>query len=92
VKPGKNTVEIKVTNTWNNRLIGDERYPPDVPYVEPAKEAFSGTYGIKEMPQWFTNREQRPPSKRIAFSTWRIYTLDSPLQDAGVIGSVKIWF
>ncbi|MBK6827289.1 MAG: hypothetical protein IPG86_10595 [Chitinophagaceae bacterium] len=27
LKPGKNTVENLVTNTWRNRLIGDELNP-----------------------------------------------------------------
>lgn len=29
LKPGTNTLEIKVTNTWRNRLIGDCHMPPD---------------------------------------------------------------
>jgi hypothetical protein len=29
VKPGSNTIEIEVTNTWHNRLIGDEMLPPE---------------------------------------------------------------
>jgi len=27
LKPGKNVLEIGVTGTWNNRLVGDARYP-----------------------------------------------------------------
>jgi hypothetical protein len=27
IEPGRNTLEIDVTNTWWNRLVGDERYP-----------------------------------------------------------------
>ena len=29
VKPGENKIEIEVTNTWHNRLIGDNLLPPD---------------------------------------------------------------
>lgn len=29
LKKGKNTIEIKITNTWANRLIGDEKLPKE---------------------------------------------------------------
>jgi len=29
LKPGENQLEIKVTNEWTNRLIGDRAFPPD---------------------------------------------------------------
>jgi len=29
IKPGENKVEIEVTNTWHNRLIGDAMLPPE---------------------------------------------------------------
>jgi len=29
IQPGKNTVKIRVTNLWPNRLIGDEHLPAD---------------------------------------------------------------
>jgi hypothetical protein len=50
VKPGKNEVEIEVTNTWVNRLIGDAGLPENkritktnVRFLpEPAKRSFQG--------------------------------------------------
>ncbi len=33
LKPGENTLEIKVTNQWTNRLIGDEQLPEENEYV-----------------------------------------------------------
>ena len=33
--PGKNEIEIKVTNVWANRLIGDEVNPQEKRYTEP---------------------------------------------------------
>ena len=29
LKKGKNTIEIKITNTWANRLIGDQKLPKE---------------------------------------------------------------
>ena len=29
VQPGRNTLEIRVTNLWPNRLIGDKNLPPE---------------------------------------------------------------
>ncbi len=34
IKPGKNDLVIRITNTWWNRLIGDERYPEGFPGSE----------------------------------------------------------
>ncbi|MBN1421199.1 MAG: hypothetical protein JXP34_20670 [Planctomycetes bacterium] len=31
VKPGSNALEVRVTNVWRNRLIGDKKYPKGFP-------------------------------------------------------------
>ncbi|MCX6896346.1 MAG: glycosyl hydrolase, partial [Verrucomicrobia bacterium] len=35
LKPGKNRLEIRVTNLWPNRMIGDEHEPDDAEWGEP---------------------------------------------------------
>ena len=46
LKPGKNTIEVKVVNTWVNRLIGDGQ--PDVEGHSFTPVAF---YGVKSLTQ-----------------------------------------
>src|SRR5262249_16821141 len=43
LRPGKNTLSIKVTNLWPNRLIGDEQLPAEVEWKDGH---------IKEWPKW----------------------------------------
>ena len=46
LKPGKNTIEVKVVNTWVNRLIGDGQ--PDVEGHSFTPVTF---YGVKSLSQ-----------------------------------------
>lgn len=80
VKEGFNVLEIKVTNLWVNRLIGDEYYPAD----------YSCENGsIKQWPSWLMDDEKRC-SKRSTFSTWKHWSKDSSLQPSGLLGPVVI--
>ncbi|RYG27066.1 hypothetical protein EON82_00725, partial [bacterium] len=86
VKPGQNRLEVKVTNLWPNRIIGDEQLPPEIEWngSQPAK-----------WPSWLTLGKariaaDRPKIGRITFGTWRYFTKDSPLYPSGLIGPVKI--
>ncbi len=51
VKAGQNRLEIEITNTWANRLVGDAQLPPDQRYCR-TNITFSGTPGKswKEIP------------------------------------------
>jgi hypothetical protein len=75
---GENKVEIEVANLWQNRLIGDEKFPMD---------------GIKDgkFPEWLTQGKPRT-SGRIAFSPVKFYGIETPLSSSGLIGPVEIFY
>ncbi|MCX8170400.1 MAG: glycosyl hydrolase [Candidatus Bathyarchaeota archaeon] len=91
VKSGENELEVRVTNVWVNRLIGDEQQPPEYEYGVGADE-FGGLFmnAIRKMPEWYIQGKPKPPSKRITFATWKHYNKDSPLLESGLIGPVKL--
>ncbi len=81
VKPGDNALEVKVTNLWVNRLIGDEQRPED------SKRHPGGN--LVEWPKWLL--EGKPsPTGRLTFATWRHWTKDSPLMESGLLGPVTL--
>ncbi|MDR1223999.1 MAG: hypothetical protein LBL07_14145 [Tannerella sp.] len=80
VHQGVNELEIKITNLWPNRLIGDERLSGDYEL-----EGWS----IKKWPEWLLNHTERP-SERITFTTWKHWDKDAPLLPSGLLGPVKI--
>jgi hypothetical protein len=93
LKAGVNNLEIKVTNLWPNRLIGDEQLPnPDLFVAEGninnTEYVLGG--GIKQVPEWYLQGKPKPANARIAFTTWKHYTKDSPLLESGLIGPVLL--
>ena len=81
-----NRLIIEATNTWANRLIGDEQEPPDCEWL-PGQ--FGGNY-LKEFPEWFLKNQPRPSKGRFCFTTWNYFTKDSPLISSGLLGPVRI--
>ncbi len=79
--PGVNQLEIKVTNLWPNRIIGDEQLPPDVEW--------DGSH-LKKWPDWLLNGQPRPKTGRYTFETWHYWNKDSKLLESGLIGPVTL--
>ncbi len=97
LRPGENALEVRITNLWPNRLIGDEQEPDDC--VWGAEDIWTGIgktptekvnlgHSLKEIPAWLTAGTARPSKGRYTFTTWKFYSKDSPLMESGLIGPV----
>ncbi|WP_298495823.1 glycosyl hydrolase [uncultured Algibacter sp.] len=82
VKKGRNTITLKITNLWVNRLIGDEKEPLD--YERRGNKT-------KALPSWLSNPKSRD-SKRQTFSSWKHWSKDDELKMSGLLGPVNIQF
>ena len=87
VKARRNKLEIKVTNVWANRLIGDEQLPPDCNF---GKGDFGFGGPLKAFPDWFVKGQPRPSSGRLTFTTWNYFNKSSPLVSSGLLGPVTL--
>ena len=77
-------IEIKVTNRWPNRLIGDDFLPDDCRWqdAETRKE-------LVEIPAW-VKAGRDSPAKRKCFTSWKHWNKNDTLLPSGLIGPVRI--
>ena len=81
LKAGDNVLEIRVTNLWINRQIGDEQLGED------SDRNSNGT--LKEWPAWLSQGKPSPTG-RFTFSTWRLWKKNEPLVESGLLGPVVL--
>ncbi|MDR1379975.1 MAG: hypothetical protein LBJ47_00675 [Tannerella sp.] len=80
VKPGENALQVKITNMWPNRLIGDEQLSDDREW-----EGFK----LKEWPQWALDGKPSPTG-RYTFTTWHHWKKEDKPFPSGLFGPVQI--
>ncbi len=89
VRAGANRLEVRVTTLWPNRLIGDERLPPEDQFGI-RDEQGKDPHGIVKLPDWYKEGRPKPPGGRVTFTTWRFYEADEPLVASGLLGPVRL--
>jgi hypothetical protein len=82
-RPGLNRIEVRVTTLLVNRLIGDESLPEENEY-DPRTRA------IRRLPEWYVEGRPKPAGGRATFSTWKYFSAQDPLVEAGLLGPVRI--
>jgi hypothetical protein len=81
VRAGENTLEVRVTNLWVNRLVGDEQLPDDVGWQGDT---------MSKWPEWLVKGLPRPEPRRKTFTTWHHNRKDTPLIPSGLLGPVVL--
>jgi len=90
VKVGVNDLQIRVTNLWPNRLIGDEQLPAENEYGTPLGPNGMNGAPILKLPEWYQQGKPKPAGGRVTFTTWQHFKKDAPLLESGLIGPVVI--
>jgi hypothetical protein len=81
-------VEIVRATAVDNRLVGDEQFPPDFEFGTD-RGAKMGR-AMKAYPDWFVQNEPRPETNRLAFVNWFYHRKDTPLLPSGLLGPVRL--
>jgi hypothetical protein len=106
LKAGANSLEIRITNFWVNRLIGDEQQPDDAQWGRGGRGGAptfpttataaggarqpGGGVPLATIPDWLTQGQGRPSKGRYTFTSYKFYGKNSPLLKSGLLGPVRI--
>jgi len=89
IKPGTNTLEVCVTNTWKNRLVGDEKLHPDPGLKYAEGKTANRIVPVLSIPDW-VKAGGKSPAGRSTFVLTRYYRENEPLLDSGLLGPVTL--
>ena len=95
LREGENELEVRVTNLWVNRMIGDEFEPDDVVWGEPVHYSYAPGNPLigstmKEIPEWLEKNLPRPSQGRHAVVSYKFFSRESPLRTSGLLGPVRL--
>jgi hypothetical protein len=92
LKGGDNHLEVAVTNTWHNRLIGDEQQPPDFQWGQTQIYNRKSPDGrpLTAFPDWVVSGTTRPSPDRYTFTSWNYFDAKSRLNPSGLLGPVNL--
>ncbi|MBN2450378.1 MAG: hypothetical protein JXR77_08310 [Lentisphaeria bacterium] len=82
LRPGANTLEVRVVNLWINRLIGDEMLPEDSPRNRDGRT-------LTQWPEWVLAGKPSPTG-RFTFTSHRLWSRNDPLVPSGLLGPVTL--
>ena len=82
LQAGANDLVVKVTNQWNNRLVGDQRFEKTDGYSSK----------METMPAWYTNNQPLPAGERCTFLAYEFYKRKTSLvlMPSGLQGPVSL--
>ena len=86
LREGENAIEVRVTNLWPNRIIGDDFKPEDCTF-EPGKPIMERH--LNGWPQFILDGKPSPSGK-FTFATWKHWTKDDEPLPSGMLGPVML--
>jgi len=84
LRKGKNELDIRVTNLWVNRLIGDAALP------ETGKRSKWKNEAYERFPDWVLNGTPIPDGHRRTFAPWNHYDKGGKLMPSGLQGPIRL--